>query len=188
MPNPAAEPIALRRDDLSGEPTRQLIQRHLRGMHENSPPSSVHAFDVGKLRDPAVTFWSAWIDGEMAGCGALKRLGASRGEIKSMRVADAFLGRGVGRAVLEHMLAEARAMHLRSLWLEQAPPKRFSPPSNFTKAPASRAAGRSRITSLILSASSSRDDPNSSTKIVSTIRLRAGDQTNYLRTSTGKCP
>ena len=127
MPAPSRTPITLRVDDLSGEPIRQLIARHLRGMHENSPPGSVHAFDVDKLRDPAVTFWSAWIDGEIAGCGALKRLDASRGEIKSMRVADPFLGRGVGRAVLDHILLEARGMNLRNLWLETGSADAFLP-------------------------------------------------------------
>ena len=119
--------IELRRDDLSGEPIRRLIAHHLRGMHENSPPESVHAFDIEKLRDPGVTFWSAWIGDEIAGCGALKRLGRAQGEIKSMRVADAFLGQGVGRAVLEHIVAEARAMGLASLWLETGSPAAFHP-------------------------------------------------------------
>ncbi len=110
--------IELRRDDLSGEAIRQLIARHLRGMHENSPPESVHAFDIDKLRDPSVTFWSAWMGPDIAGCGALQRLDEAQGEIKSMRVADTFLGQGVGRAILNHIMAEARAAGLRSLWLE----------------------------------------------------------------------
>lgn len=120
-------PVELRRDDLSGEPTRRLIARHLSGMHANSPPESVHAFDVDRLRDPSVTFWSAWIDAEIAGCGALKRLGDRQGEIKSMRVADGFLGRGVGRAILEHIMAEARALGLESLWLETGSGSVFEP-------------------------------------------------------------
>lgn len=114
-------------DDLSGEPTRALIARHLAGMHANSPPESVHAFDVDKLRQPGVTFWSAWLGDEIAGCGALKCLDAERGEIKSMRVADRFLGRGVGRAILEHLVAEARARGMRSLWLETGSTPAFVP-------------------------------------------------------------
>ncbi|MDX2158910.1 MAG: GNAT family N-acetyltransferase [Hyphomicrobiaceae bacterium] len=113
-----AEPVVLRRDDLSGEPTRRLVARHLAGMHANTPADSVHAFDIDKLGSSDVTVWSAWISGEIAGCGALKRLDGERGEIKSMRVADAFLGRGIGRAILHHIVAEARAMGMRSLWLE----------------------------------------------------------------------
>jgi putative acetyltransferase len=114
----APNDIEIRPDDLLSAPTRQLIGRHLRGMHENSPAKSVHAFDIDKLCDPAVTFWSAWVNGEIAGCGALKRIDDERGEVKSMRVADAFLGQGIGRAVLVHIISEARARGMRSLWLE----------------------------------------------------------------------
>ena len=114
-------------DDLSGAATRALIRRHLAGMRENSPPESVHAFDVDKLRQPDVTFWSAWIGEELAGFGALKQLDVARGEIKSMRVADAFLGRGIGRAILEHIMREARARATRSLWLETGSTPAFTP-------------------------------------------------------------
>lgn len=119
--------IDIRRDDLTGEAVRRLIERHLRGMHEFSPPESVHAFDIDKLRDPKVLFWSAWVGEEIAGCGALKLLEARRGEIKSMRVADAFLGKGVGRAMLDHIMVEARALGLASLWLETGSPAPFLP-------------------------------------------------------------
>ena len=119
--------IELRVDDLSGPAIRGLITRHLSGMHENSPPESVHALDVEALKDPRVTFWSAWADGEIAGCGALKRLDATRGEVKSMRVVDGFLGRGVGRAILEHIIAEAQRIGLASLWLETGTAEAFRP-------------------------------------------------------------
>ena len=119
--------IEFRVDDLSGEPTRKLIQRHLQGMYASSPAESVHAFSIEKLLQPNVTFWSAWIGTEIAGCGALKRLDGSRGEIKSMRVADPFLRRGVGRAILQHILAEARRMGLESVWLETGSTAPFDP-------------------------------------------------------------
>jgi len=120
-------PVRFLLDDLSGAPTRTLIARHLAGMHANSPPESVHAFDVQKLRQPGVTFWSAWVGEALAGCGALKVLDAERGELKSMRVADAFLGQGIGRAILEHLLAEARARGLRTVWLETGSAPAFVP-------------------------------------------------------------
>lgn len=96
-------------------------------MYENSPAESVHALDVDKLKDPAVTFWTAWISEEFAGCGALKDLGGGRGEIKSMRVADAYLGKGVGRAILQHIVAEARFRGFTSLWLETGSSAAFQP-------------------------------------------------------------
>ena len=116
-----------RRDDLSGEATRSLIARHLAGMRSNSPPESVHALDIDALRGPDMTFWSVWVGDEIAGCGALKRLDARRGEIKSMRVTDKFLGRGVGRALLNHLIGEARAMGMVSLWLETGSAEAFMP-------------------------------------------------------------
>lgn len=119
--------IELRQDDLSGTAIRALVARHLAGMHESSPPESVHALDVGALRQPGVTFWSAWVGGELAGMGALKVLDAERGELKSMRVADRFLGQGVGRAMLDHLVAEARGRGMKSLWLETGTAPAFVP-------------------------------------------------------------
>nr|WP_243845470.1 GNAT family N-acetyltransferase [Microbacterium halimionae] len=96
-------------------------------MHATSPADSCHALDVDQLRHPAVTFWSAWIDDSIAGIGALKTLDADRGEIKSMRVDDRFLGSGVGRALLRHIVAAAREAGMSSLWLETGTAPAFMP-------------------------------------------------------------
>lgn len=79
-----------------------------------------HAFalDASGLSSPGVTFWTAWRGEELAGFAALKQLGAGQGEVKSMRAAPAARGTGVGRALLEHVVAEARALGLRELYLE----------------------------------------------------------------------
>lgn len=119
--------LSFRVDDLSGEAVRALVARHLRGMHEHSPPESVHALDLSALQVPEVTFWSVWSGDALAGMGALKQLDAARGEIKSMRVADEFLGQGVGRAILDHLVADARARGLTSLWLETGSSPAFTP-------------------------------------------------------------
>jgi putative acetyltransferase len=119
--------LHIRVDDLSGENTRALIAFHLSGMHDTSPPESVHALDIEGLRDPSITFWSAWIDGDLAGIGALKTMDAERGELKSMRVDDRFRGSGVGRAILHHIVAVARERGMKSLWLETGSPDEFVP-------------------------------------------------------------
>jgi putative acetyltransferase len=123
--------IEIRLDDLASEATQTLIAAHLSGMHEFSPPESVHALDVDSLRHPSVMFWSAWIGARqhaaIAGIGALKLLDHERGEIKSMRVADGFRGTGVGRALLRHIVAEARERGLTSLWLETGTTPDFAP-------------------------------------------------------------
>jgi putative acetyltransferase len=119
--------IEFRVDDLSGEAIQALVARHLRGMHENSPPESVHAFDLSRLKQPGVTFWSAWIGDEVVGMGALKRIDEANGEIKSMRVSDPWLGKGVGRALLEHIVGQARQAGLKRLWLETGSAAAFAP-------------------------------------------------------------
>jgi putative acetyltransferase len=119
--------VEFRVDDLSGEAVRKLIALHLRRMRATSPPESSHALDIDHLRGPGVTFWSAWVEEQLAGCGALKRLDETRCEIKSMRVADEFLRRGIGRAILNHLLAEARRAGYSSMWLETGSTEPFTP-------------------------------------------------------------
>jgi len=120
-------PLIIRPDDLSGPATRALVAAHLAGMHENTPAESVHALDADRLAAEGVTVWSAWVDGELAGIGACKDLGDDRAELKSMRVADAFLGQGIGRAVLRHIVEDAQERGIRSLWLETGSTDDFLP-------------------------------------------------------------
>lgn len=110
--------LDIRRDDLTGAATLALIRAHLDGMHAQTPPESVHALGVDQLRHPSVSVYSAWRGGDLAGIGALQRLDAAAAEVKSMRVADPHLGTGVGRAILRHLIAAARAEGLTRLWLE----------------------------------------------------------------------
>ena len=95
-----------------------LLQEHLQSMAQLSPPESIHALDLDGLRQSQVTFWSAWRDGEMMGCGALKQLDAAHGEIKSMRTASRHRRKGVAAAMLEHILAEAGRRQYHRLSLE----------------------------------------------------------------------
>lgn len=119
--------IEIRTDDLTGAATLALIASHLDGMHEYSPAESVHALDVDGLRHPSIAFWSAWIDGELAGIGALKAIDDQRGELKSMRVDDRFRGAGVGRALLRHIVAAAAERGMSSVWLETGSTPDFTP-------------------------------------------------------------
>ena len=114
-------------DDLAGPQIRALLEEHLRNMHELSPPESVHALDLAALRKPEITFWTAWSQGELIGCGALKQLDPTHGEIKSMRTAAARRRTGVGRAMLEHIITEARERAYARLSLETGSMVAFAP-------------------------------------------------------------
>jgi putative acetyltransferase len=119
--------MLIRVDDLAGPEIQALLEEHLRNMYELSPPESVHALDLAALRRPEITFWTAWSERALVGCGALKELDPVHGEVKSMRTASAHRRKGVGRAMLEHIIAEARARSYRRLSLETGSMAAFLP-------------------------------------------------------------
>ncbi|MBC7916240.1 MAG: GNAT family N-acetyltransferase, partial [Rhodoferax sp.] len=94
-------PLHIHLDDLSDPRIATFLEEHLQDVRATSPPKSVHALDLSKLRDPSVHFWSAWLpahsgarDGTLVGTGAIKRLDAQHAELKSMRTSAAFRGKG----------------------------------------------------------------------------------------------
>jgi len=119
--------MEIRSDDLAGPEIRELLAEHLRSMHELSPPESVHALDLAALRGSDITFWTAWSNSELLGCGALKELSPAHGEIKSMRTRSARRRQGVARAMVQHIIAEARARSYARLSLETGSMEAFEP-------------------------------------------------------------
>ena len=114
-------------DDLSGHEIFDLLEEHRRSMFEYSPPESVHALDTEAMRAPNVTFWSAWEDGQIIGCGALKELDPAHAEVKSMRTAAGHLRKGVAGKILEQMIREAQTRGYERLSLETGSDEAFSP-------------------------------------------------------------
>ena len=114
-------------DDLSRHEVQQLLTEHLDNMYALSPAESVHALDLGKLRAPDITFWTAWDGQTLLGCGALKQLDAEHGEIKSMRTAYAFQRQGVASYMLRFIIEEARRRGYRRLSLETGAMDYFEP-------------------------------------------------------------
>ena len=117
----------IRKDDLSGAATRELLRLHLAGMHANTPAGHVFALDLSGLTAPDVTVWTAWKDQSVCGMAALKQLDASSGEVKSMRTHPRHLRQGVGEALLERIIVEAHARSLRRLSLETGRGPAFEP-------------------------------------------------------------
>jgi putative acetyltransferase len=117
----------IRLDDLSGSATQELVRLHLEGMHANSPPSRAFALGLSDLQGPDVTLWSSWAGEEILGMGALKRLDARSGEVKSMRTHPNHLRRGVASALLEHIITEARTRGYHRLSLETGSGPAFEP-------------------------------------------------------------
>lgn len=119
--------MQIKPDDLTHPQVLALLNEHLANMFELSPPEQVFALDVTKLRAPGISFWTVW-DGEtLLGCGALRELSATQGEVKSMRTPKALRGRGAGRAVLAHIVEVARQRGYETLSLETGAHPDFLP-------------------------------------------------------------
>lgn len=119
--------MKIRIDDLQGPEIVALLQTHVSFCRSASPPESAHVLDLDGLRVPQITFWSVWDGPELVGCGALKELDPTHGEVKSMHTAAKHRGRGVGLAVLQQIVAEARSRGYRRLSLETGSMEAFAP-------------------------------------------------------------
>jgi putative acetyltransferase len=114
-------------DDPGADDVRALLAVHLAWSHTTTPPEDVHALDVDGLLDPAVAFFSYRVDGALLGIGALKRLDERHAEVKSMHTVAAARGQGIGRAMVEHLLATARALGCARVSLETGSMAAFAP-------------------------------------------------------------
>lgn len=119
--------VRIRVDDLSDPKIAEFLEEHMRDMRRISPPESVHALDLQRLKRPEITFWSAWSDAELVGCGALKRLDNEHAELKSMRTSTALRRTGIGKLILEHIMGEARRLGYQRMSLETGSMAFFEP-------------------------------------------------------------
>jgi putative acetyltransferase len=113
--------------ELRHEAVISLLQEHHEDMLAHSPPESVHALDLSALEHPDVTFWSLWINQDLAGIGAIKELDNDHCEIKSMRTSTKFLRKGIARKILEHIVEQATLRSYKRLSLETGTMDAFIP-------------------------------------------------------------
>jgi len=121
MPSLRIEPDDPRRDDI-----QDLLESHMGLMRDSSPPEHIHALDTDGLLAPNVSFYSLREDGYLLGVGALKEIDPAHGEIKSMHTRTDARGRGLGRMILEHLLAMASTRGYRRVSLETGTMEQFA--------------------------------------------------------------
>ena len=113
--------------DFSDARVLDLLRVHLTSSRANTAPGSAHALDVTGLQSPEISFWTIWDGDTLLGCGALKRLSADHGEVKSMHTAQAVRRKGIASAMLGHIVAAARAQGMSRLSLETGSWDHFVP-------------------------------------------------------------
>mgnify|MGYP001305844087 CR=1 FL=1 len=105
----------------------ELLTKHFIELRAASPEGSAHVLDIPGLKDPSIKFWSLWQSEKLLGCGALKFLDKKHGEFKSIRVHDNFRNQGNGIKVIEHLILEAKKLHIKRLSIETGAGKFFEP-------------------------------------------------------------
>jgi putative acetyltransferase len=119
--------MEFRLDDLRGPEIARLLTVHLDFMARQSPPEFSFALDLDALRAPEISFWTVWDGDTLIGCGALKTLSTTEGEIKSMHTIAERRGGGIGSAIVAHIVDEARRRGLAKLYLETGSMDAFRP-------------------------------------------------------------
>lgn len=114
-------------DDPRAQDVQALLKVHLEFARKVTPPEDVHALDIEGLLNPAVTFFSARLDSDLLGVGALKQLDESHAELKSMHTAEAARGRGVGRVMVDHLLSVAVDRNCQRVSVETGTMDAFAP-------------------------------------------------------------
>ncbi|MEM1047504.1 MAG: GNAT family N-acetyltransferase [Pseudomonadota bacterium] len=116
----------IRIDGLDGSEIARLLGEHQALAADDSPPESDHALDIDGLRAPDITVWSAWDDGRIMGCGALRELDPTHAELKSMHTSADYRRRGVAAGLLERILFEARTRGYERVSLETGSSENFA--------------------------------------------------------------
>lgn len=125
--SPSMTGLAIGPDDPTAADVRALLARHLAFTSAASPPEDCHALDVDALAAADALFFSARCDGRLLGVAALQQIDDRHVELKSMHTAGAARGRGVGRAMLEHLVAEAGDRGCTRVSLETGSMAEFAP-------------------------------------------------------------
>ncbi len=123
----ASHRIIIRPNGLKHDAVQALLREHVIHMAQISPPDSCHALEASELCSPDMTFWSAWQGENLAGCGALRELDRTHGEIKSMCTSAAFQRRGVAAQLLDTIIATARQRGYHRISLETGSMEAFFP-------------------------------------------------------------
>ncbi|HCG6516638.1 TPA: GNAT family N-acetyltransferase [Vibrio parahaemolyticus] len=114
-------------DDLERQQVLVLLEEHLQDMYATSPPESVHALDVSKLKLPSITFWTGWDGEQLLGCVAMSQLEDGHAELKSMRTTPSARKQGVASRLLNHVIEQAKHQGIQRLSLETGSMAFFEP-------------------------------------------------------------
>ncbi len=119
--------VLIGRESPLSEDLALLMARHTADMHADTPPESIHMMDAGQLARPQVQFFVGRIAGKAVAMGAIKKIDPSHAEVKSMHVLQEYRGKGLSKAMLDHLIKAAHTSNFSRLSLETGTQAMFEP-------------------------------------------------------------
>jgi putative acetyltransferase len=113
--------------NFDNQEVHDLLVKHFIELRSVSPEGSTHVLDITGLKDTSIKFWSLWENDDLIGVGALKFLNKEHGEFKSIRINNKFLNQGYGLKMINHLIDDAKKLHIKRLSLETGAGKFFTP-------------------------------------------------------------
>ena len=119
--------LEFRRGGLDEPAVVALLAHHVETARSETEPGSDHALDLEGLRNPDIRFWSVWQGERLLGVGAWWHFAPGHAELKSMHVEASARGRGIGGAMLTHLMADAAEAGMTRISLETGSWEYFEP-------------------------------------------------------------
>ncbi|QPD00116.1 MULTISPECIES: GNAT family N-acetyltransferase [Qipengyuania] len=113
-----AQHVSIRTVHPSQPEVSALLDLHLHAARTGTKAGYSFALDHSALAKPGITLFGVYAGDELVALGALSELGNDELEVKSMRVAPGNVGKGYGRLILDHLIAEARKRGAVTMRLE----------------------------------------------------------------------
>jgi putative acetyltransferase len=120
-------PVQIVRADFDDPRLRAFLEQHLADLAPTAPKESQHALNLAELQNPKVQLWVGLDGSNLVGTGALAQLEPGHEELKSMRTDPRLRRSGIARAVLTHLLLDARGRGVRRISLETGSQEFFAP-------------------------------------------------------------
>jgi putative acetyltransferase len=113
--------------DFSDPRVTALLTLHYTENRAVTPAGSAHVLDLSAMQVPEISLFTLFEGETLLGMGAVKRLNAHEGEVKSMRTINEAKRKGVASAILRHLISAGRELGLKRLFLETGSFEYFRP-------------------------------------------------------------
>lgn len=105
-------------------PVKELLRQYLAWLNIDLSFQNIEeelAGFPGKYKEPDGIFFTARLNNEIAGCIGLRKIDGETCEMKRLFVKDEYKGKGLGKALAERLIQEAKKLNYSKMRLDTLP-------------------------------------------------------------------